>query len=266
MLKITALMARSIQDDPTMNTVPATPARLTRLLVVDDDQDTCANLADILTDLNYEVRTASDATAALRLLDEHAFDIVLLDLKMPGMDGLQLYRELKHRSASTVAILITGFADAETRKRADGLGVWRILSKPVDIPALLPMISEAAEQPLLLIVDDDSDFCASLHDVLRQRSFRVGIAGSAQEAVQQMDRQEFPIVLVDWQLPDEDGLTLLENIHGQHPQARTVLLTGHREELSQLLEKNSLHGLDVLFYKPLEMDGFLETLQRWTTR
>lgn len=249
-----------------MTTATVMPTRPTRLLVVDDDLDTCANLADILSDLGYEVQTALDATTALRHLGKQAFDVVLLDLKMPGMDGLQLYRELKRRSPSTVAILITGFADAETRQRADQVGVWRILPKPVDVPALLPLISEAAEQPLLLIVDDDHDFCSSLCDVLRERSFRVGIAGSAQEAVQQMDRQEFPIVLVDWQLPDVDGLTLLEQIRKQHPQVRTVLLTGHRHELSQRLEQSSVSGVDVFFYKPLEMDDFLATLQRWTSR
>ncbi len=249
-----------------MNNPLATPPRPTRLLVVDDDLDTCANLADILSDIGYDVRTAPDGTTALRSLAERAFDVVLLDLKMPGMDGLQLYRELKRRSASTVAILITGFADAETRERAEKLGVWRILPKPVDVPALLPLISEAAGQPLLLIVDDDPDFCASMYDVLRERAFRVSIAGSAHEAAEQLDRQEFQIVLVDWRLPDTDGLKLLEQIHVQHPQARTILLTGHRHELSEQLKNNSLPGADVFFYKPLEMNAFLGTLQRWTAR
>lgn len=249
-----------------MNSTSVTSARPARLLVVDDDLDTCANLADILSDLSYDVQTAPDATAALRLMGKQAFDVVLLDLKMPGMDGLQLYRELKRRSPSTVAILITGFADAETRERADQVGVWRILPKPIDVPALLPLISEAAKQPLLLIVDDDHDFCSSLCDVLSERSFRVGIAGSAQEAVQQMDHQEFPIVLVDWQLPDVDGLTLLKQIREQHPQVRTILLTGHRHELSERLEQQAASGVDVFFYKPLEMDDFLGTLQRWTKR
>lgn len=241
----------------------ATP---TRLLVVDDDLDTCANLADILTDMGHEVRTASDAKTALQALDHESFDVVLLDLKMPGMDGLQLYRELKHRSPSTVAILITGFADAETRKRAENLGVWRILPKPVDVPALLPLVSEAAGLPLLLIVDDDRDFCASLGDVLREREFRVSIATSAQEAARQMRRQDFPIVLVDWQLPDADGMKLLEEIHQQHPNSRTVLLTAHRHELSQLIELQASRGIDVFFYKPLQMDDFLNTLQSWMTR
>lgn len=249
-----------------MMTLSTTKPRRTRLLVVDDDADTCANLADILSDLGYVVETAPDASRALRLIDAHAFDVVLLDLKLPGMDGLQLYRELKARSPSTVAILITGFADPQTRHRAETLGVWRILPKPIDIPALLPMISEAAEQPLLLIVDDDRDFCSSLYDVLRDRSFRVGIAVSAQEAAEQLSRQEFQIVLVDWRLPDADGLKLLEQIQTQCPQTRTVLLTAHRHEFEELLRMSTFHTADVFFYKPLEIDNFLQTLQNWKPR
>jgi DNA-binding NtrC family response regulator len=252
---------RTIKNHSAMTISPQSPKPI-RLLVVDDDLDTCANLSDILTDFGYEVRTAAEAATALRMLEEQAFDIALLDLKMPGMDGLQFYRELKHRAPSTVAILITGFVDAETQKRADELGIWRTLSKPIDLPALMPMISEAAGQPLVLVVDDDHDFCSSLHDVLRQKSFRVEVAGTAQEAVQQMNRQEFPIVLVDWKLPDADGLKLLDQIRGQSPQVRTVLLTGHREQLSQRL-RTTPHYVDVFFYKPLNLDELLMTLQHW---
>ncbi len=240
-----------------------TPKPPAHILVVDDDFDTRANLADILSVYGYEVQTAADATSALQLLDDRDFDVVLLDLKMPGIDGLQLYSELKRRSPATVAILITGFADIETRRRAGQLGVWKILSKPVDVPALLPLISEAAEQPLLLIVDDDRDFCANLYDILRDRSFRVGIAGSAQDAVQQLSRKNYQIVVVDWQLPDADGLALLEQFRGQHPQMRAMLCTGHRHELSELLQLTSRKSADVFFYKPLDMHNFVGTLQNW---
>ena len=145
-----------------VNPPAATSKQPTRLLVVDDDVDTCANLSDILTDIGYDVRTAPDGTTALNSMDERAFDIVLLDLKLPGMDGLQLYRELKNRSTSAVAILITGFADSATRERAVQLGVWRIMSKPVDVPALLSLISEAVRQPLLMISDDSIKNCGSV--------------------------------------------------------------------------------------------------------
>ena len=250
-----------------MNTTPSdTRAKPTRILVVDDDIDTCANLADILQEFGHEVRIAHDARSALRLLEQHGFDVVLLDLRLPEMDGLQLYRELKQRSPMTVAILITGFADSDACLRAEHLGVRQVLSKPIDVPALLPLISDAAQQPLLLMIDDDRDFCDSLCDVLRERSFRVGIAGSAAEAARQMSRHDFQIILVDWRLPDADGLELLKELHQHQPDAQIVLLTAYRHELNHVLEMATLGGVDVLFYKPLEMDRFLSTLSHLTSR
>src|SRR5579864_5581971 len=85
----------------TMN--KATPS----ILVVDDDVDTCRNLSDILTDLGYRVDTAHDGPTALELVRQNAYDVALLDYKMPGMDGLTLYREIKRLRAGTVAIVVT---------------------------------------------------------------------------------------------------------------------------------------------------------------
>ena len=66
-----------------------------KILIVDDDVESCANLSDILTDFGHEVCTAHNARDALQQADEQRFDIVLLDLQMPGIDGVDLYRELK---------------------------------------------------------------------------------------------------------------------------------------------------------------------------
>ena len=81
----------------------ATPS----ILVVDDEVDTCRNLSDILTDLGYRVDVAHDGLTALELVRQKPYDVALLDLKMPGMDGLTLYREIKKVRAGTVAIVVT---------------------------------------------------------------------------------------------------------------------------------------------------------------
>src|SRR5262249_20767357 len=81
-----------------------------RILIVDDDTDTCSNLCDILTDLGYQVDTAHDGFTALEMARARHYDVALLDLKMPGMDGLTLYRELRRVRADTVAIIVTAYA------------------------------------------------------------------------------------------------------------------------------------------------------------
>src|SRR3954466_13640198 len=97
------------------------------ILVVDDDIDTCRNLADILNDLGFHVDTAHDGLSALELARQRPYDVALLDLKMPGMDGLTLYRELRQLRADTVALIVTAYAGADTAAEARSAGVWRVL-------------------------------------------------------------------------------------------------------------------------------------------
>ena len=85
-----------------------------RVLVVDDEPDTCANLSDILTEQGYQVDVAHDGLSALKLVKKNVYDVALLDLKMPGIDGLELYRRIRTISADTVAIVVTAYASSTT--------------------------------------------------------------------------------------------------------------------------------------------------------
>src|SRR5437764_1218818 len=141
-----------------MTMQPKSPA----ILLVDDDVDTCCNLADILSDLGYQVDTAHDGPTALELVKQHPYEVALLDYKMPGMDGLTLYREIKRLRAGMVAIVVTAYAGGGTAEEALQAGAWQVLAKPVDFPKLLGLVNEALGQPLVLVVDDDPDLCANL--------------------------------------------------------------------------------------------------------
>jgi two-component system, NtrC family, response regulator HydG len=113
------------------------------VLVVDDDLDWCQNMSDILSDRGYRVDTAPEGLTALRLLDQQTYDIALLDLKMPGMDGLTLCREATRRRPAMVAVLITGYPEDILPTEARAAGVDQVFPKPVNIPRLLVRIEEA---------------------------------------------------------------------------------------------------------------------------
>src|SRR5271165_5045741 len=129
-----------------------TQPRDARILLVDDDVDICRNLNDILTDVGYQVDFAHDGPAALELVRRTPYDVALLDLKMPGMAGLTLYREIKRERAGTVALLVSAFAGPETTEAALTAGAWKVVPKPVDLRRLLGLVDEALGQPLVLVV------------------------------------------------------------------------------------------------------------------
>ena len=153
--------------------------RAASILLVDDDEDICQNMADIFSDLGFEVDVAHEGGAALELVRKRPYDVALLDLKMPGMDGLTLYREIKKLQSGMVAFLVTAYAGGSVADQAITAGAWRVLPKPVDLPRLQSLIDEALGRPLVLVVDDDDDLCANLWDLLRERGYRLSIAHDA---------------------------------------------------------------------------------------
>ena len=234
------------------------------VLVVDDEVDTCQNLSDILGDLGYRVDTAHDGRAALELVRRNAYDIALLDLKMAGMDGVTLYREIKKLRPGTVAIIVTAYASSATAAEALTAGAWQVLAKPIDFPRLLRLVDEAVGQPLVLVVDDDQDLCASLWDLLRERGYRVCLAHHECEAAEHLKDTSFKVVLIDMKLPDGDGSSVFRLVRSAAPQARSLIITGHRSEMDELVRQVVNAGADAVCYKPFDVPHLLETLQKLT--
>jgi two-component system response regulator HydG len=232
------------------------------ILVVDDEVDTCRNLSDILTDLGYHVDIAHEGLSALEMVRQKPYDVALLDLKMPGMDGLTLYREIKKVRADTVAIVVTAYSGGDTTSEALAAGAWQVLAKPVDFSKLLGLVDEALGQPLVMVVDDDHDLCASLWDLLRDRGYRVCLAHDETQAAERLKDQEFRVVLIDMKLPAGDGTSVFRIVRMANPQARTVIITGHRSETDQIVKQVMDEGADAVCYKPFDVSRLLSTLQQ----
>src|ERR1051326_2255190 len=100
-----------------------------RILIVDDDEDTCENLSDILTDCGYQTDIANRGHDALNLADQKKFDLALLDFRLPCMTGVELFRHLKEHVGALPAVLVTAYATEETRNDAAREGIHFVLKK-----------------------------------------------------------------------------------------------------------------------------------------
>ena len=236
------------------------------ILVVDDDRDTCQNLLDILTDLGYMVQTAGNGLAALDLVRSRSFDVALLDFKMPGMDGLALYREIKKISPATVAIIISAYITPATAAEACQAGTWKVVAKPVDLGAVLPLVEEALSWPVVLLVDDDRDLCASLWDILHERGYRTSLAHSVSAGSEQLQRQRYDVVLLDLKLPEGTAQDVLNVLREANRDAKVILITGHRHGLEAQIHEVLADGADAVCYKPFDLDQLLGTLGRITVK
>ena len=113
------------------------------ILVVDDEVDTCANLSDIFTELGFQVDVAHDGLRALELVRKRHYDIALLDLKMPGMDGLEATRLIRQNpNLQPVIIAMTANAMKEDKEACLQAGMDDYISKPIRMEQLVQTLSK----------------------------------------------------------------------------------------------------------------------------
>ena len=117
------------------------------ILVVDDDADTCRNMADLFGDWGYAIETAESGDTALMKARHRPYDVGLLDLRMPGMDGLTLCRYLKWLQPPMVTLLVTAYGGGDLDQQARAAGARSVVLKPVDFPRLLDLVEKALRPP-----------------------------------------------------------------------------------------------------------------------
>ncbi len=117
-----------------------------KLLLVDDEEDFVFALAERLRFRRYDTRAATSGEAALSEIEKERPDIVVLDLKMPGMGGMEVLREIKARDPSIDVIMLTGSVDREVGEVALKAGATDHIVKPIDIEDLLVKLQDIGEK------------------------------------------------------------------------------------------------------------------------
>ena len=230
-----------------------------RILIVDDDKRMAKTLKDILIIKGYEADVAYSGSQTLEKAAETRFACILSDIKMPGINGVELYRVIKKTYPDLPVVLMTAYSYDKLVKKGLEEGVLAVLSKPLDINAVLSFLSTLRKELSIVIVDDDLQFCKTLADILRTRNFVVkkvfdpsGIADRIKPNSQ--------VVLLDMKLKGVSGLDVLKEIRAQYPYLPVVLVTGYREEMSGAVEAALKIGAHTCLYKPFEIEELLQLL------
>ena len=133
----------------TDNEPPTTDPRRTSVLVVDDEKAIRTSLRAFLTAADYAVEVADDAQQAMQHLGEHAFDVIVTDIVLPGSSGIELLRAIRSRAPLSQVIMMTGEPTADTAAKALRAGALDYLTKPIGKAAILRAVSNAARVKFL---------------------------------------------------------------------------------------------------------------------
>ncbi|MEW6666238.1 MAG: response regulator [Thermodesulfobacteriota bacterium] len=117
-----------------------------KILLVDDEPVFSKNMSKLLTNRGYHVTAVNSGDSAISALQEKGFDVIVLDLKMPGMDGIATLKEIKKLGLFTQTLILTGHGSIDSALEAIKLGAYDYLTKPCEIGELVSKIEGAWER------------------------------------------------------------------------------------------------------------------------
>ena len=211
-----------------------------RVLVVDDEVNARTALAELLTDEGFEVETAADAFKALGKVDTFAPDVVVTDLKMPGMDGIELVQRLRALNDPPVVVVMTAFGAVQSAVEAMRAGASEYLTKPINLDELLVSLARVLEHQAL------RREARQLRQRVRDRVAPANIIGDspAMQRIFEVIDQAAPsraTILITGE--SGTGKELVANaIHDRSPRAAGPFVKLHCAALAESLLESELFG------------------------
>jgi DNA-binding NtrC family response regulator len=211
-----------------------------RILIVDDESNARAALSEILREEGYATETAADGFKALGKLDEFAPDVILTDLKMPGLDGIAFMEKARTAAPGAVFVVMTAFGTISSAVEAMKKGAENYLLKPLDPEALGAVVERAMEKARLV------QEARRLRDRLRERNAfsHIVSADPKMQAVLELVAQVGPSkasVLIAGESGTGKEL-IAEAIHAASPRAKAPFVRLHCAALSESLLESELFG------------------------
>ncbi|HJQ20041.1 MAG TPA: response regulator [Gemmatimonadaceae bacterium] len=236
-----------------------------RVLVVDDDRNMVKTLRDVLSFKGWQVGTAYSGEEAVDAATKEKFDVVLMDVKMPGMDGVDAFKAIKAQRPNTTVVLMTAYAAQDRLAEAERSGVWRVLSKPVNVPGLIELLAGAlgSSRPVLL-VDNDATFLKTMSEVLKLRGYATVDATSVDDATRLMTEQRPVAVLLHASVGQPLDETV-EKVHGVGPSVAVILYSGKPETANEVHQRVPPDRVRAYLQKPFAIEEVMSVLDALRT-
>src|ERR1700730_5712515 len=183
------------------------------VLIVDDDRDHAESVADVLEMRGYAIEVAVTGEEGIARFRERDFDVVLMDVKLPGMNGVETFAEFKRIRPTARVLMMTGFSVEELVAEAVGNGALGVLHKPFAIAELLAPLERGKPRGMVLVADDDPDFADSIEPILKRNGYVVEIARNGREALEKASAPGITCLILDLRMPLLTGLEVYLKLH-----------------------------------------------------
>lgn len=229
-----------------------------RVLVIDDDRDHAESIADILSMRGHSVVAAFSGEQGVEIFRRQDFDIVFMDVKLPGMNGVETFFEFKKIRPDARVMMMTGFSLEQLITQALENGALGVLKKPFAIQDLLKVLEQIKPRGMVVVADDDPEFAASLEPILVQHGYRVVTASTGEEALDKASADGVDCLVLDLSMPLLTGIDVYRKLQAIGKSIPTIFVTGLPGERHNAISE--LHMDSGVLMKPFDPSELLRAI------
>ena len=220
-----------------------------KIMVVDDEPRMLSTITVILEDAGYDVYGVADGYKAVELASQGTFALVFMDISLPGIDGVETFRQIKSVSPGTPVIMMTGYSVEDLITQALEEGAYTVLYKPFDINRLLVTVNDVLNVPCVLVVGGGPDNQESVKVMVENFGYKAAMASDVEQAAAQIESKDYDVILMEMGTPGMDEFEGCRRIVESIPSAKVVFITDH--QVNEFARQALVAGAFSMLSKPV---------------
>ncbi len=197
------------------------------ILIIDDNQDLADGFSVILSSNGFKVDVAYTGNEGLAIYQRNAPDVVLLDIKLPDINGVEIFRRLHKINRSVKVIIMTGCGIEQILEQVIDSGSVEVLRRPFAIDQIFDSFAQKQNENLILISDDDPFFAGTLSSYFEEYGMTSLLAHNYEDALEGIVDKPVEILLLDLHVPLMFALEVYLNLKRQNKIIKTIIVTGN---------------------------------------
>ncbi len=241
-----------------------------KVLIVDDDEIIRRQLEKELKRNFFHTYLSADGKTTLETLAKENIDILLLDVKLPDIDGLELLQKVKMGKPDCEVIVITGLGSQEIAIQSLRRGAIDYIEKPIKMDELYAALGRAQEKlaekkelsykNALLVIDDEEEIAKRLKKFLLKEGFEVFDACNGKEGLGIIENNKIDVLITDIKMKDMDGIEVMRRAKGLYQDIEGIVVTGYKDQ--ELAIKSLRAGAIDYITKPINLDELLISVKK----
>ncbi len=234
-----------------------------RILVVDDDRDFTESIGELIESEGHQPVLAYNGIEVLKIFKQNNIDIILLDFRMPGLNGIETLSEIRKLNLSVPVVIMTAYATTELTKDAIKYGAIEVMNKPFNINKLMEVISSIKQFHNILLLDDDKDYADSLSIALLDEGYKIYVAYDTEQAMNYISGNDIQLQILDIRINGETGIDVWLSMRKKHFDIPTIFISGYTKLFfDQINEISQISKIEIL-EKPFAPNELLNKIENF---